>query len=851
MKKIALIIAAIMLISLASVFCVSAAGETAWDGTVATGYAGGNGTEGNPYQISNAAEWAYFATQINGLTQVKDKTINLGYFTLTADIVFNTGDASTWGITAPAINLADVNGVSYIVGDSCKVNPFVGTLDGNGHTISGVYMSKEGGTVGLFGSTAAGNAATIKNLVVTNSYFDSPNGEVGTLVGQTSGGTTTIQNVFVSDSVYIAAGNKYVGGFIGHNGGNDYGNPKIIFRSCVNAATVNASNADNVGGFLGNVNQKEVEIINCLNMGDISGKRYVGGMLGWALGKEAACNVNIDACVNVGKISSTTSSEEGKSCAIACVNNNGTKTVTNCYYLDGSATFGVYRGKDDSEGVDAVSIIDLCKSTLPSKLDSSAWIARGTGTTYDICLPKGVATFAPAIEGYNIEVTPDWLKDYAKTSVFEIDSVQKFIELAKFVNNAYPDSGDFDGKTVKLTADLTFNTGDASTWGENAPANDMTEYVIGSWKHPFCGTFDGNEKTISGFYAKKSAGDGDTVAIIGCTAYGKSATVKNLVITNSYFESAEGTVAACVAQTEGGTTTITGIYVSNSVYVVSAGHYAGGIIAHVGQGSFETPTAIIDGCVNAATVTANGGKNGTCVGGILGNGNAKIVKITNCLNMGDITGYQYVSGILGNGLPAKAAVENITISECVNVGVITARYSDSNNGKACAIVCFGDATKATLTASNCLYVKGTAPFGVYEKGDDGLSAKTITAGSDIIGLDIPNFLISELTEWTKRDGQIIIPTAVAEFAPAADDYAGEVITEPETEPVTEPVTEPTTDPVTEPVTEPATEAPETKKPVETKAPETSSGGCGGFTVVATAILVAVAGFSTAIVIKQR
>ena len=136
---------------------------------------------------------------------------------------------------------------------------------------------------------------------------------------------------------------------------------------------------------------------------------------------------------------------------------------------------------------------------------------------------------------------------------------------------------------------------------------------------------------------------------------------------------------------------------------------------------------------------------------------------------------------------------------------------------------------------------------MYEKGDDGSSTKTVTAGSDLIGLNIPNFLISDFTEdWTKRDEMIIIPSAVAAFAPTSS-YSGEVI---ETEPETDPVTEPITDPVTNPVTEKPAE--ETKKPVETKAPDTqSSGGCGGFTVIATAILVAVAGFSTAIIIKQR
>ena len=858
MKKLALIIAAIMLISLASAFCVSADGTAAWDGTVATGFAGGNGNEGNPYQIATAGQWAYFS-------QYAPK--NPGkYYRLTADITFNTGDATTWGEEFDGIDMTPyIVGSWYtpdgdpVIGDpGVDEAPFIGTFDGQGHTISGFYAKKskgEGDTVALFGSTAYGANATVQNLVITNSYFEAEDGVAAACVGQAEGGKTTVKNIYVTDTVTVVSGNKYAGGVMAHLGQGKFDLPSVTIDSCVNAATVDASAAGNngtsVGGILGNGNQKTVTVTNCLNMGDVSAYRYVGGIIGFGKAdnsKNDAIKVTVQYCVNTGSIKATyTSSNNGKSCAIACFDSTerDSQTAEGCYYVSGTATYGVFE-KAEGEGATAVSLVDLCRNTLPAELGSDKWVARGESngaqTIFEICIPSALASFAPETTKYHDSYTiPSWLANYGSRSVFEISAAEQFKELAEFVNRKY---GDFSGKTVKLTADLTFNEGNAETWGETAPENDMTKYIIGGWTYPFCGTFDGNGKTISGFYAKKTAGEGDTVAIIGCTAYGKTATVKNLVITNSYFESAEGTVAACVAQTEGGTTTIKGVYVSESVYVVSGNHYAGGILAHVGQGEFETPTAIIDGCVNAATITANGGKNGSSVGGILGNANGKIVKITNCLNMGNVIGYQYVSGIVGYGLPTKSAVEDITISECINAGVITARYTDSNSGKACAIVCFGDSAKEKLVAANCLYVKGTAPFGVYEKGDDGLSTKTVNAGSDLIGLNIPSFLLGNITEWTKRDGQIIVPTAVVEFAPASSYKGEEIVTEPVE---TDPETEPTTDPVTDPVTE----APETKKPVETKAPDTQSGGCGGFTVVATAILVAVAGFSTAIVIKQR
>lgn len=37
--------------------------STVWDGSVASSYAGGDGSQANPYQISTAAELAYFAKE--------------------------------------------------------------------------------------------------------------------------------------------------------------------------------------------------------------------------------------------------------------------------------------------------------------------------------------------------------------------------------------------------------------------------------------------------------------------------------------------------------------------------------------------------------------------------------------------------------------------------------------------------------------------------------------------------------------------------------------------------------------------------------------------------------------------
>ena len=41
------------------------AADSAWDGSVATAFAGGDGTESNPYQIADGAQLAYLASEVN------------------------------------------------------------------------------------------------------------------------------------------------------------------------------------------------------------------------------------------------------------------------------------------------------------------------------------------------------------------------------------------------------------------------------------------------------------------------------------------------------------------------------------------------------------------------------------------------------------------------------------------------------------------------------------------------------------------------------------------------------------------------------------------------------------------
>ena len=688
------------------------------------------------------------------------KTVNL-----TANLTFNTGDASTWGDTAPSNDMTE-----FIIGSTA--NPFKGTFNGNGYTISGFYAKKTGeDTVSIFGSTAGGNTANIHDLIVTNSYFEGP-GCVASIVGQTSGGSTQISNIYVTDSVYIVSSESYAGGIVGHIGQNGYSfvanTPAVIIDSCVNAGTITGSSTS-VGGILGNANNKQVTVTNCLNMGSVTGTNNVGGIIGFAAGGTNIAEV-VNYCVNTGKITATVSSSNAyeNACAITGFTSKSLKTATGCYYIAGTADYGLVKGSTElANAATAVAGADvlstLLSANLPSGLEAGNWVARGSGNTYEICIPSAFEPYAlPNSEHYLQSNAPTWLRSHKYISTLDIGTVAQYKEFATFVNGGYThtQSHDFDGKTVRLTADLNFNN------------EDITGYIVASASSdPFRGTFDGQGHTISGVRMFKADGDGDTVGLFGFTAGGKTATIKNLLVTNSTFESGDGAVGSIIAQTAGGVTNIINIYITDSVTITSGDAYAGGLIGHNGGNGYGNPKIVAESCVNAATVTAEGFNN---VGGIVGNGNGQSIEIYNCLNLGEITGNRYVGGILGRGKANEGVI--VTVSGCVNVGQVTSEYTTlTNEGAACAIADFGVTARTSITSANCYYVRGTGLRGTYESNsyiDENATAVSFMAVADAT---LPEGLDGE--KWTARgvEGEpktleVCIPVGVASFAPATTSF---------------------------------------------------------------------------------
>lgn len=138
------------------------------------------------YAIENASQLYWFANQVNsGNTEINAVLVN----DITVNSELNSGSA-VW----TPIGSED--------------SPFDGEFDGNGHSISGLYVDSDSDNIGLFGVTS--ELAFIKNVVVLNSSFTG-NKNVGGLVGNNGG---------IIETSYIYAdvsGNANVGGICGFN----------------------------------------------------------------------------------------------------------------------------------------------------------------------------------------------------------------------------------------------------------------------------------------------------------------------------------------------------------------------------------------------------------------------------------------------------------------------------------------------------------------------------------------------------------------------------------------------------------------------------------------------------------
>ena len=231
--------------------------QDVWDGTVATEFAGGTGTESDPYLIETGAQLAYLAQQTNqgysGYYYKLIADIELNSDVLTADFELNGTPANTW---TPI-------GIS---------NYFSGYFDGGNHIVSGVYVPESMNLqfAGLFGRTTT---AEIHHLAVVDTYVAATWG-AGAIVGNVGyerTHKTTVHHCY-AEARSCAIGNyNFLGAVVGHI---DY---YSIVQYCYASGYVTGTY--NFGGIAGHSDRGNV--LNSFSTCKIgTGGKYVGGCIG-------------------------------------------------------------------------------------------------------------------------------------------------------------------------------------------------------------------------------------------------------------------------------------------------------------------------------------------------------------------------------------------------------------------------------------------------------------------------------------------------------------------------------------------------------------------------------------------
>mgnify|MGYP004526998263 FL=1 len=235
----------------------------------------GDGEVGNPYIITKAEELAWFRDQVNSGNNFICAKISDDVEVIDMSTVCHAADKSQ--------NLEELSWEP--IGKYDYGYQYGGTFDGNGKTITNLYINASQNNVGLFGYTYEG---TIKNLTFEYANVTNTGVFTGILVGYAK--TSNLQNIKISNTCQMKGG-KETGGIAGEL---SYANA----YNCVNYATVQGNYR--VGGLFGYCSNKERSITTCANYGNVTATGTdAGGLVGYFI------SGTIQDCANYGDVKGT------------------------------------------------------------------------------------------------------------------------------------------------------------------------------------------------------------------------------------------------------------------------------------------------------------------------------------------------------------------------------------------------------------------------------------------------------------------------------------------------------------------------------------------------------------------
>ena len=419
-----------------------------WTGKVATNFAGGTGTKDDPYLISTGEQ---LAKLVKLGMQVKNDTQGK-YYVITDDIILNDVTKTDWTDTAKEWYT-----------QKGKNDYFKGTLDGQGHTIKGIYHkatpleSVTSTYAGLIPVIGAG--AIVRNIRIENSDIASK-GYAGAVVGYAQSGTDNRQSYVIGCTVASTVTVKgwTAGGIVGGSPDN------LSVAACGFSGKLSAPSKGYCSGIIGDIWTANHTIYNCYSVGYHTYRKNVN---------KPNTIQNVYGTVNqtgVITISSDKMLGENAKKYMPKLDWSIWKTVSNGYPVIGNLPDD-YIGLTKYEGVPG--------QVWSGKLATS--FAGGSGTINDPYLIS----------------TPE--------------------QFALLINQSLSEAGATKGKYYKLTHDIKLNDTSNPNWRTGLP-NDW--YYVTNTSKAFEGHFDGNGHVVFGLYLNENISSTSFTGLFPVVAYG-------------------------------------------------------------------------------------------------------------------------------------------------------------------------------------------------------------------------------------------------------------------------------------------------------------------------------------------
>ena len=504
----------------------------------------GDGKVDNPYIITKAEELAWFRDQVNSgnnkiCAKIADnvEVIDLKDFCHASDASKNIIEEKSW----------------MPIGNR-NIIKFRGTFDGNGKTITNLYINASQtsqNNMGLFGYT---NQSTIKNLTFENANVTNTQSNTGILVGKAGYGST-LQNIKISNTCQIKGGNDFTGGIAGYLDGNAY--------NCVNYATVQGT--EDVGGLFGFYSRDGNSMTACANYGNVTASSYTaGGLVGYF---ESGA---IKDCANYGDITGTSNVGNlignAQSCNLNNVLGTGNVTATSDTERAGLLVGHINNSSSTASGILAYN--SSAKLTI-NKTEQTDGAVKAIGQGF-LTYPEG-KNEADVIKAFTAEQLNSgevaWLLNGSTSVPAEGSTLAWYQKLLGTDADAYPVLVAAEGNTVykgtfRYCDNTTFSYN--NTTSEDAqvhkPSATITSPVFDSANHIYhmgcsnenCpeykyvadedGTLEATKEADGKFYVEKLALTDASTAINTQAEF----TVKNLQYSRQLNEGQKGYVTLCL-----------------------------------------------------------------------------------------------------------------------------------------------------------------------------------------------------------------------------------------------------------------------------------------------------------------